>query len=105
MKELTERSLKEALKENELVFGYYSAKWCAPCKAIHPIVEELSKENENVFIGKVDVETNPELCDEYGVRSIPTLIFYKKGEPVERLVGFQSKADLQAIIDKLSKEN
>lgn len=105
MKEFTENSLKEALKENELVFSYYGAQWCAPCKAIHPIVEELSKENDKIFIGKVDVETNPELCDEYGVRSIPTLIFYKNGEPVERLVGFQSKTVLQEIIDKLSKEN
>jgi|LakMenE18May11ns_1017448.scaffolds.fasta_scaffold9601518_2 thioredoxin 1 len=105
MKELTERTLKEALKENKLVFSYYGAQWCSPCKAIHPIVEELSKENDNIFIGKVDVETNPELCDEYGIRSIPALIFYKNGEPVERLLGFHSKADLQAVIDKLSKEN
>lgn len=78
------------------------APWCGPCKMQLPIVEELSDELKGTAtIAKVNVDEEPELASQFGVMSIPTLILFKDGQPVDKLVGLQSKAALQAKIQGL----
>lgn len=78
------------------------APWCGPCKMQLPIVEELSEELKGqATIAKVNVDEEPELASQFGVMSIPTLILFKDGQPVDKLVGLQSKAALQAKIQNL----
>lgn len=76
------------------------AAWCGPCRMIAPIVEELAGEYEGkVKIGKLNVDENQAVAAKYGVMSIPTLLVFKNGQPVERVVGFVPKKDLKAKID------
>jgi thioredoxin 1 len=71
------------------------AEWCGPCKMIAPVLEELATELEGkLTIGKVDVDANQSTAMAYGIFSIPTLLLFKGGEPVERIVGFQPKPQL-----------
>ena len=78
------------------------AEWCGPCKHIAPIVDELAEEYEGkVLIGKYDVEEGDEILGEYGVRNIPTLLFFKGGELVGRNVGSIEKSALKEKIDTL----
>ena len=78
------------------------ATWCGPCRMMAPIIEELAKENEGkCVVGKCDVEENEELATEYGIRNIPTILFFKQGEVVEKVVGFQQKPKIQEVINKL----
>lgn len=80
----------------------FSATWCGPCKKIAPYVDELSEEYDGrVIIGKVDVDENDGLTSKYGIRNVPTLIFIKNGEVVDKHVGAASKADLAALVEKL----
>ena len=71
------------------------AEWCGPCKMIAPVLEELAEEMDGqLTIGKLDVDTNQNTAMAYGIFSIPTLLLFKDGEPVERIVGFQPKKQL-----------
>lgn len=75
------------------------APWCGPCKMLAPILEELSSEVD-IKIAKVNVDENPESASRFGVMSIPTMIFFKDGQPVDKLVGLNSKDTLKGIIAK-----
>lgn len=80
------------------------ATWCGPCRAIAPIVKQLADEYDGrVVIGKCDVEEAEDIAAEYGIRNIPTLIFFKDGQPVDKFVGAGSKAKLQEKIEALLK--
>ena len=80
----------------------FGATWCGPCQMVAPIIEELAKEYEGkVVIGKCDVDQDPELPNRFGVRNIPTIIFVKGGEVVEKKVGAQSKDALKKAIEGL----
>ena len=75
------------------------AEWCGPCRQIAPIVEQIASENDGkLTVGKLDVDANGETAMKFGVMSIPTLILFKDGEPVERLVGFRPKEQLMSKI-------
>ena len=77
------------------------AVWCGPCRMIAPVVEELADDYAGrVKVGKLNVDENNELAAKYGVMSIPTLLVFKNGQPVERIVGFQPKKELAAKIDR-----
>ncbi|BAD41389.1 thioredoxin [Symbiobacterium thermophilum] len=77
------------------------AVWCGPCRMIAPVVEEIAADYEGrMKVGKLNVDENNDLAARYGVMSIPTLILFKNGEPVERIVGFQPKKELAAKIDR-----
>ena len=86
--------------ENGVVLVDFWAPWCRPCLMLGPIVEELSNEYDNVKIGKIDVDENPETSQQLGIRSIPTILIYKDGQIVEKHVGGASKAQLKSLIDK-----
>lgn len=76
------------------------AVWCGPCRMIAPIIEELAGEyGGNVKVGKLNVDEHAAVSAKYGVMSIPTLLVFKNGQPVERIVGFVPKRDLKARID------
>lgn len=71
------------------------ATWCGPCKMIAPVLEEIASEvGDKLVIGKLDVDANQDTAMAFGVMSIPTLLLFKNGEPVDRIVGFQPKAQL-----------
>ncbi|MCK5516998.1 MAG: thioredoxin [Desulfobulbaceae bacterium] len=78
------------------------APWCGPCKAIGPILEELvEKYTDQIVIGKCNIDVNPELPGQFGVRSVPTLMFFVGGEMVERIVGATNQAAVETIIEKV----
>ncbi|HHZ11470.1 MAG TPA: thioredoxin [Acholeplasmataceae bacterium] len=77
----------------------FYADWCGPCKMVSPIVDELSEENAEIGFKKVNVDDDPDLAMRYNVRSIPTLILFKDGVEVDRVIGFTPKQRLQAWLD------
>ena len=88
----------EVLKSEKPVLVDFYADWCGPCKMMAPAVEELANEQDDVIVGKLNVDLAPELARAYKVFSIPTLILFKNGEAVEKRVGVQSKAELEMLI-------
>jgi thioredoxin 1 len=86
-------------KGKGVVLVDFWATWCGPCKQIAPIVEQIATENEGkIKVGKLDVDENGATAMKYGVMSIPTLILFKDGQPVERMVGYQPKERLMQKI-------
>ncbi len=78
------------------------ATWCGPCRAIAPIVEELAKEYDGkITVGKCDVEEAEDIAAEFGIRNIPTILFFKNGQVVDKLVGAVQKSKLQEKFDAL----
>lgn len=88
------------MNSEKLVLVDFWATWCGPCRMIAPVLEELSEENPDVKIVKVDVDENPELASQFQVMSIPALFVIKNGEVVAQSLGVKPKAQLQALLDK-----
>jgi thioredoxin 1 len=90
----------QALKSDKPVLVDFFADWCGPCKIQGPIVEELATDmGDKAVVGKLDVDANPETAQKYGVLSIPTIIIFKDGKEVEKIVGVQQK---DALAEKLN---
>lgn len=102
IQEITDSNINDLLSSGQPVMVDFWAPWCGPCKMMLPIVEELATEYENkVVIGKLNVDENDETCAKFGIMNIPTMLFFKNGEMVDRQVGATRKADLQAKLDAL----
>lgn len=92
---------KEVLESNVPVLVDFWAAWCSPCKMIAPFVEELAKEyTGKIKVGKLDVDTNPKTATQYGIMSIPTLIFFKNGKVADHVVGALNKVGLKRKMEE-----
>src|ERR671920_79413 len=99
--EFTDANFNALVLENDkLTVIDFWAEWCGPCRAISPVIEELSKEYAGkVNIGKVNVDNNPQLSINYGITSIPAILFVKEGKVVDKLVGAQPKSNFVKKIE------
>ncbi|MGE5354652.1 MAG: thioredoxin [Deltaproteobacteria bacterium] len=102
--ELTDSNFKEEIIDFKGVAVVdFWAVWCGPCKMIGPIIEEMATQFPQVKVGKLDVDSNPDTSVEYGIRSIPTVLFLKDGQIVERHVGTGSKTFFFEKVESLLK--
>lgn len=98
-----ENFAKEVLQSTTPVLVDFWAEWCGPCKAIAPILDELADEYEGrVRIGKVNIDEQQSIAAEYGIRAIPTLLLFDKGQVADQIVGLRSKRDLKASFDRVA---
>jgi thioredoxin 1 len=92
----------EVLKSAAPVVVDFWAEWCGPCKMIAPVLEELAGEYDGkVKIGKVNIDEFQQLAINYGINSIPTLLFFKNGQVADQVIGMRSKRDLKASFDRV----
>ena len=99
---ITDDTFEEEVVQSDVpVLVDFWADWCAPCKMIAPIVEDLAGEYDGkVKFAKVDVDSNPKVATTYGIRGIPTLLIFKDGSPVDQVVGAVPKAVLKGRLEK-----
>lgn len=100
--EFTDQNFEEILSSDKPILVDFWAEWCGPCRMVGPIVEEISKDYEGrAVVGKVDVDSNPNISTKYGIRNIPTILFIKGGEVVDKHVGAAPKNVLAEKLNKL----
>ena len=99
--EITKDNFEQTvLKADKPVFVDFWAEWCGPCQMMGPIVDEVAEERDDIIIGKLNVDTQPEIALRYNVMSIPTLILFENGEEAQKSIGLISKEELLELINK-----
>ncbi|MCR4770942.1 MAG: thioredoxin [Oscillospiraceae bacterium] len=101
-KVVTNENIAEVLASSKVVLVDFWAVWCGPCRALGPIVEEIASEFEGkIVVGKCNVDEAQDISMEYGIRSIPTIIFFKDGQPVDKTIGLVPKEEIVKRINSL----
>ena len=95
---ITKQEFENLKKENKITLVDFYADWCNPCRMLAPIIEEIASERKDINVGKVNVDNESDLARELGIRNIPTMIIFKNGKEIQRLVGFYQK---DAIVEYL----
>ncbi|SHH01852.1 thioredoxin [Butyrivibrio fibrisolvens DSM 3071] len=90
----------EVLNSDKPVLVDFYADWCGPCKMMAPVVDQIAEENDDIKVGKINVDDEQDLAAKYGVMSIPTIGFFKNGDIVEKSVGAKPKSELLKMIGK-----
>jgi thioredoxin 1 len=96
---VTKDNFNDILKSEKTVLLDFYADWCGPCKMVSPIVDEIAQENPQYLVGKINVDNEPELANEFGVMSIPTLVVIKNGEIVNQSAGARPKQSILAMLE------
>ena len=100
--EATDANFADLIASEKVTLVDFWAEWCGPCQMLGPVVEEIAGEYlDKAIVAKLDVDANPNISAQFGVRSIPTLLFFKGGELVKKMVGVQPKSALTEALDTL----
>jgi len=103
IRQATIGNFQDLLRSEKPVVVDFWANWCAPCHVMTPILRSMAKRfDERIVFAKVDVQTNGDLAEQFGITSIPTLILFKKGKEWDRLTGVRSRSELNKLFEKLS---
>ncbi|MCI2415406.1 MAG: thioredoxin [Candidatus Aramenus sp.] len=100
---LTSETFDDFIRSHKVAIVDFWAEWCAPCIILAPIIEELARDYPQVGFGKLNSDENPDIASRYGVMSLPTVIFFKDGEPVDEVLGAVPREELEVRLKQLIK--
>jgi thioredoxin 1 len=99
VQKITSENFNAIKNQNKPILLDFYADWCGPCRMVGPIIEEIANERDDIIVGKINVDQNPDLAAAFGVSTIPTLVVMKNGEIVNRSAGARPKAQILALLE------
>ncbi len=91
----------EYINNNDLVILEFGAMWCSPCKILENILKEIEQENNNITIGKVDIESSPDIAMKFGIMSVPSMVIIKNTQVIEKINGLKDKEFIEKLINRI----